>query len=292
MSPAPPLAPGLTGLGATERVLQRPQGGLRYLVVGSGPALVLCHGFLGSAENFETWLPALAARRRLLIPDLPGFGASAPLPGRHTAAQLAREVAAVADAEGAATYDLGGLCLGASVALALHRLDPPAARSLILHTPLLHPSVVRRRFHRQVAVFTAPGVFAAIARVARSRLVSDLYKRWVVEGSGPVDARSAQVNFDNQRRASPRAAREWLRDGLAHDFRGDLARFPHRVLLLVAADDRIVDVPALVRLTARRPQTEFRVIASAGHGWIPEFITAQVAALTAFLDADASGPGG
>ncbi|HUY60856.1 MAG TPA: alpha/beta fold hydrolase, partial [Candidatus Dormibacteraeota bacterium] len=188
--PAPPPAPG--GLGVEERVLQRPQGRLRYLVVGSGPALVLCHGFLGSAENFETWLPELAARRRLLIPDLPGFGASAPLPGPHTAPQLAREVAAVAAAEGAATYDLGGLCLGASVALALHRLDPPAARTLILHTPLLHPSVVRRRFHRQVAVFTAPGVFAGIARVARNRLVSDLYKRWVVEGSGPVDTRSAQ----------------------------------------------------------------------------------------------------
>ena len=129
-----------------ERFVSHGGGRVRYLVGGSGPALVLCHGFLGSAENFETWFDELARIRTLVIPDLPGCGASPALQGaRHTAARLAVAVdAACADA-GVERFDVGGLCLGASVATSLWRRRPGDVTRLVLHTPLVAPALVRRR---------------------------------------------------------------------------------------------------------------------------------------------------
>lgn len=256
---------------------------LRYLIGGSGDPLVLCHGFLGSAENFETWFAALAQRRTLMIPDLPGCGASPALSGVHSADALAEAIAPLLDELGIHRFDLGGLCLGASVALALARRRPPAVGRLILHTPLLAPEVVRRRFHLQVAVMTAPGVFPAVHWLSRRRVVSDLYKRLLVEGPD-VDRHAAEVNFVNQMRAHPRATREWLRDGLRrHDMEFVAAR-TEPTLMIAAAADRIADVHRLRRLAASCPQVQLAVVDDAGHGWTQQYVERQLAVLGAFLD--------
>ncbi len=283
MTSRPAATPGPPGRGLTEGQLERPQGPIRFLTGGTGLPLVLCHGFLGSAENFDAWLPALLARRTVVIPDLPGFGLSAPLPGRHTARALADEVAAVADALGHPRYDLAGLCLGVPVALELARHRPDRAGALILHTPLLHPQVVRRRFHLQVAAFTTPGVFAAITWLAHRRRASDWYKRHLVEGP-VVDPAAAQANFDNQLRASPRAARAWLRDGLRHDFRQLIASWPHPVLLVAAADDWIVDHPKMAAIAGRNPRAQAAILAAAGHAWTPASVAEQQRVIADFLD--------
>ena len=260
---------------------------VRYLTMGSGPPLLLCHGFLGSAENFETWYAALAPRRTLVIPDLPGFGSSEPLPSAHTAEAMADAVEPLIAELGMESFDLGGLCLGASPALVLAARHGARVGRLILHTPLLDPSLVRRRFHLQAGAMTAPGVFSGILWLSRRRVVSDLYKRLMVEG-GDVDAAAADMNFRNQTRADPRATREWLRDGLRRRDLDVLAARSAPTLVLAAADDRIVDVAALRRLAARWPQVQLAVIEEAGHGWNQEFVRRQLDVLCAFLDGAAA----
>lgn len=47
---------------------------------GSGPDLLLLHSLLAERSSFDRTLPALAARCRVTLPDLPGYGGSAPLP--------------------------------------------------------------------------------------------------------------------------------------------------------------------------------------------------------------------
>src|SRR5437870_9062625 len=49
---------------------------VRCLTAGTGRTLLLCHGFLSSAEEFGGRFEALASHRRLIIPDLPGNGGS------------------------------------------------------------------------------------------------------------------------------------------------------------------------------------------------------------------------
>jgi pimeloyl-ACP methyl ester carboxylesterase len=256
---------------------------LRVVTMGSGPPLVLCHGFLGSAENFETWYAALAQRRTLVIPDLPGFGSSDPLQREHTAEAMADAVEPLLRDLGIERFDVGGLCLGASPALVLARRHADRVDRLILHTPLLDPSLVRRRFHLQAGAMTTPGVFAGIVWLSRRRVVSDLYKRLMVEGSD-VDVAAADMNFRNQTRATPRAAREWLRDGLRRRDVPVLESLPVATLVLAAEDDRIADVAALRRLARRLPAVQLAVIEEAGHGWNQEFVRRQLDVLCAFLD--------
>lgn len=53
---------------------------IHYLRGGSGPPLILLHGFTLTGEQWEPFVPELAQRFTLIIPDLPGHGASDRLP--------------------------------------------------------------------------------------------------------------------------------------------------------------------------------------------------------------------
>lgn len=55
---------------------------LSYLIAGdaSRPAVVLLHGFPGSADYFRDVIPALSQAAYVIAPDLPGFGESDVLP--------------------------------------------------------------------------------------------------------------------------------------------------------------------------------------------------------------------
>jgi pimeloyl-ACP methyl ester carboxylesterase len=257
---------------------------VRYLDQGAGHPLLLCHGFLGSLENFHTWGPAFSNHRRVLIPDLPGCGETAAGDPPFTVASHAEFLKAFADRLRLGEHDVGGICLGATVALEYASRLPGRTARLVLHTPIYSPQTLRAAFKRQVAAFTAGPVFWGVDRLRRNRVVSDLYKRFLVEGPG-VDPYDAQVNFDNQRRADARAAREWLRDGITRDYRGFLTGWRKPALVVVAADDRTVDVNAIRNLRDLMPQAEIRVIESAGHGWTATLIAAQVEAISTFLRA-------
>src|SRR5438093_11227843 len=72
---------------------------MRYFVGGSGPPLVLVHGLGGAASNWTELAPLLAARHRLLVPDLPGHGGSSALPAVSGLEPYADRVALLAERE-------------------------------------------------------------------------------------------------------------------------------------------------------------------------------------------------
>jgi pimeloyl-ACP methyl ester carboxylesterase len=256
---------------------------LRYLTGGTGPALLLCHGFVGSAENFADWFDVLLERRTIIAPDLPGFGRSAPMAGGHTAPALARAALAAANHMGAEQFDVAGLCLGTPVALAVQRARPQATERVILHTPVVAPWLVRRSFRVQVGFMIAPIVYPGIVWLAHQRAVSDIYKRLMVEGKN-VDPVAAKVNFENQVLADPRAAREWVHDALQRDDLAQIRDSGRPTLILVAEHDRIVNVGRLESAIAGAPDIAFDVIRRAGHAWSPELSRRQRALIAAFLD--------
>jgi pimeloyl-ACP methyl ester carboxylesterase len=218
----------------------------------------------------------------VLIPDLPGFGetpAGSPpwdVPGQ---AQFLR---AFVDALGVSDHDLGGICLGATVAIEYAQRWPDRVTRLVLHTPIYSPRTLYPAFAFQVRLFTWGPLFFVIDRLRRNRTVSDLYKRFLVEGPG-VDPYDAQVNFDNQRRANGSASRQWLRDGIRRDYATFLKSWPRPALVVVAADDRVVRVDAIRDLGRSMARADVRVIQAAGHGWTPALIQAQVQAIAGFL---------
>ncbi|HEY8739036.1 MAG TPA: alpha/beta hydrolase [Candidatus Dormibacteraeota bacterium] len=254
----------------------------RYLEVGEGAPILLVHGWIGSAENFHKWIPALEGRRKMIIPDLPGFGETPALTGEHSIAAMAAFLEAFAAAVDLQMYDLGGLCLGATVALELAGRDPQRIRQLVLHTPIYSRRALSASFKLQTALATNRLIFGAASALSRNRLVSDLYKRSFVEGPN-VDPYDAHVNFVNQVRATPRAAREWLGDAMRQDYTQWLLEWEQPVLMVVAEDDSILDMRAMQRLTERMQTAEVVIVPEAGHGWTETLIKAQAAAISGFL---------
>jgi pimeloyl-ACP methyl ester carboxylesterase len=104
----------------------------RYWLGGEGPPLVLVHGLAGAAWNFTELAPFLAARRRVLIPDLPGHGGTAALPSPGGLGDLAAHVAVVAEHVGMAPAPVLGYSMGGVVALHLAAERPDAVTAVLL----------------------------------------------------------------------------------------------------------------------------------------------------------------
>ena len=110
---------------------------LSYIDLGPPDALppvVLLHAFPLHAEMWAPQLAYLAARRRVIAPDLSGFGRSAapPDPSSYSVHRWAGEVVGLLDALGIERAVVGGLSMGGYVALALLRHHPDRLAGLVL----------------------------------------------------------------------------------------------------------------------------------------------------------------
>ena len=106
---------------------------LSYRSVGSGPPLVLIHGWGANGHEWEEvgWLDTLAGRT-LLILDVRGHGASAKPHDSESYRMdaLAGDVFALLDAVGEPSADVFGYSMGGTIALWSAVLAPSRARSL------------------------------------------------------------------------------------------------------------------------------------------------------------------
>jgi pimeloyl-[acyl-carrier protein] methyl ester esterase len=100
-------------------------------VRGSGPALVLLHGWGLNVRVWDGLTAALCDRFRIIAVDLPGHGRSVWVPERSS---LAEQAAQIAETVGAITaeYSLLGWSLGGQMALQLVATADQAADRLVL----------------------------------------------------------------------------------------------------------------------------------------------------------------
>ena len=128
------LAPEVSGFVARDR-LETSGGMMAFIDVGSGPAVLLLHGFPFCSLQWRHLVPAVAARSRVIVPDLVGAGASSMQPGRPLgpAAQAlyVRELLAHLEVERLA---VGGHGSGGAVAQLL-ALDHPGVEAMVLLNP-------------------------------------------------------------------------------------------------------------------------------------------------------------
>ena len=96
---------------------------LFYRKMGSGPAVVLLHGFPESGTLWRLIWDDLSAEYTLIIPDFPGSGNSS-LDKETTIDEMAECVRSVLDAEGIAHAVIAGHSMGGYTAFAFARLYP------------------------------------------------------------------------------------------------------------------------------------------------------------------------
>src|SRR5262245_14054220 len=102
---------------------------LRVYEAGEGPSVALLHGLGGAASHWTAVAAALAETCRVLVPELPGHGASTALPAPvPTLDAYADRIGAVLDAPAV----LVGHSLGGVVALRLALRRPQLVRGVVL----------------------------------------------------------------------------------------------------------------------------------------------------------------
>lgn len=100
-------------------------------VSGDGAALVMLHGWGASSALFRPLFPLLP-RRRLIVPDLPGFGATQAPPVPWSARDYAEWTVALLDRLQVSAFDLVGHSNGGRIALVLAARHPERVGKLVV----------------------------------------------------------------------------------------------------------------------------------------------------------------
>jgi len=245
-----------------------PVDGVQFSVeqTGSGPPLMLLHGFTGSCDTWSTFVSSLGRHFQMIAVDLPGHGHSdtpADLQ-RFRMERAGRDLLALLDRLGMDRISLLGYSMGGRLALHVALAAPARIRALVLES-------------------ATPGIPDSADRAARRKADEDLAMVLECEGLEPfVDRWERQSLFASQTRL-PAAIRKQLRGqrlgnnpiGLAQSLRGagagvqeplweQLSAVYQPTLVITGADD------AKYRQIGREmaealPAASFVVIPNAGH---------------------------
>lgn len=242
--------------------------GLTYQIEerGSGPALLLLHGFTGSGKSWKTLLPGFTGNYRVITVDFPGHGeTAAPAdPTRYSIENTATDLAAILEKLGVAQAAVLGYSMGGRVALFFALRYPSKVSGLILESASPGLPTARERAERKAAD-------EALARFIEEKGLAAFVERW---GNLPLWASQAGL---------PETVRENLRHqrlnnrpvGLANSLRGlgtgvqpslwdELGGFGKPVLILTGELDPKFTLTGQL-IEAKFPDARRKVVAGAGH---------------------------
>jgi pimeloyl-ACP methyl ester carboxylesterase len=240
---------------------------IHYEVHGSGPALLLTHGYSSTSAMWQGQIAALSKHHKLVLWDMRGHGQSdyPEDPLAYSEALTVADMAALLDEVGAKRAIIGGLSLGGYMSLAFYRAHPDRVCALLI-------------------IDTGPGFKKDDARDAWNRRAHDTGDRFEREGLVVLQSASRERSSVSHRDAS----------GLAHAARGMLTQRDARVieslpdikvpsLVVVGADDTPF-LAASDYMAAKIPDAKKVVIPAAGHAVNIDQPQAFINAVLPFLD--------
>src|SRR5580704_2767933 len=240
---------------------------IHYEVHGSGPALLLTHGYSSTSEMWQGQIEALSKHHQLVLWDMRGHGRSdyPDDPAAYSEASTIADMAALLDEVGARTAIVGGLSLGGYMSLAFYRAHPARVAALLI-------------------IDTGPGFKKDDAREAWNRRAYDTGDRFELEGLEVLKSAGPERSGVSHRDATglARAARGMLtqRDGRVIELLPDI-KVPS--LVVVGADDTPF-LAASDYMAAKIRGAQKAVIPAAGHAVNIDQPQAFIDAVLPFLD--------
>ncbi|WP_340377544.1 alpha/beta hydrolase [Streptomyces sp. SS7] len=205
------------------------------------------------------WAPqieAFSAGRRVIAPDLRGYGASPVVPGVTPLSDHARDIASLLDGLEVTEFVLAGLSMGGQIALECCARFPDRVRGLVLADTFAAPETPAGRITRAE---TADRLLAEGMRG---------YADEVLEGMvAPYAAPAVKTHVHRMMTAtSPEGAAAALRGRAERpDYRPVLPRVTVPALVVVGADDTYTPVADAQALHAALPDSALTVVEGAAH---------------------------
>jgi len=219
-----------------------------YEVHGSGPVILLTHGYSATAQMWKGQIEPLTKKNTLVTWDMRGHGQS-DYPADQAAyseGATIGDMAAILDAVGARKAIIGGLSLGGYMSLAFYRAHPERTNALLI-------------------IDTGPGFKKDDARETWNNRARDTGARYDKEGLAVLKSGSAERAYAVHRSA----------DGLANAARGMLAQKNSAVIeslpnikvpsIVIVGSNDTPFLAASDYMAAKIPGCKKAVIPNAGH---------------------------
>jgi len=230
---------------------------MAYTDEGKGSPLLFVHGFPLNGDAWSRQLDAFKATNRVLTPDLPGFGASAPAAGPASMGRYAEDLFTLCQHLETGPVVLVGHSMGGYIALAFARAYPLFLRGLVLVSTRAgadQPGVATAR--RESAALVRNGGFEVVVKGLMPKMLSTTPSSeglaeavhdimWTSSLSGVAGALLAMADRPDQR---------------SHL---DELRMP--TLVMTGADDTLIPPSESAELARGIPRAELIVIPGAGH---------------------------
>lgn len=240
---------------------------------GAKPPLLLIHGFPLDAAIWRHQMLAFGDERRVLAPDLVGFGASS-AEGRPSIDQHADDLAALLDQLGIARAIVCGHSMGGYVALAFQRRHPQRTAGLVLACTRAEADDEAGRAGRRA---TADKVLAE----GLGPLAAAMLPKLLAEGASP-ELREELETILLRQPPSGAAAALLAMAGRADSVPG-LSAIDKPSLVITGAEDILIPPSASEFMAAAIPEARLCLVPGAGHLAMLEEPGAFNAALRAFL---------
>jgi pimeloyl-ACP methyl ester carboxylesterase len=274
-----------------ERWLDLPDGRIRYLKSGSGPALILIHGLMGYSFSWRFTIPALAPHATVYAIDNLGAGLSPANEGMDcTVRGSAERVLQFADALGIQDFDLLGTSHGGGVAIMVAAICAERKDSRLRRLVLVAPVNPWSAHGKRLAPFVGSPFGSMLFRntIERWRSLDYLWlRRMFGDGSRiPPDSLEGYrlpALKNHALRHALRIVRNWTADLAALEAALPKIR-DYPTLLIWGTRDRAVDFRSAEPL--RRNFRDARLLVFEGVGHLPyeeapeDFNRALVAFLT------------
>jgi pimeloyl-ACP methyl ester carboxylesterase len=249
----------------------------------AGVTVLLLHGLGGDHRGLRELADALDGVD-VVVPDLPGYGASPPLTVPHTLENYAAEIERLRLSLGLDRFVLAGHSLGASIALVYAARYGAALDGLCLFNPVSEATGftawLGKLYYRigswlpkpaaRIWLCSKPAVYLADAFVIVTE--DKARRRWILE-----------MDYENYRNASVRAMTEAFLSYFDTGFAALAASVEVPTLVVTGTRDGIAPVDAVTALQTRIPSAELVIEPGAGHLFPAEDPSRAAELLTAFL---------
>jgi pimeloyl-ACP methyl ester carboxylesterase len=242
--------------------------------LGHRVPLLFIHGFPLDHSIWEPQVEAFRSRRRVLAPDLVGFGASSGAV-RSSLDDHADDLAALLDVLGVRRVVAIGLSMGGYVALSLWRRHRQRVAAMVLACSRAGPDVEANRAARyQMAIAVENQGVPAIADALLPRLL------------GPSASAELRDKVQQMMYAQPAEGVIAALKAMAArpNSRNDLGSIEVPALVVTGEQDEVIPVASSVAMADAIPDSQLVVVPGVGHLVNFEDPAAFNAALRAFLD--------
>lgn len=230
---------------------------------GQGFPLLLIHGSGPGVTAWANWrgiIPQLAQTRRVIAPDMLGFGYSErPADSKYSQARWVEHAIGVLDALGIERADIVGNSFGGGLALALAIRHPQRVRRLVLM------GSVGVSFPLTAGLEAAWGYTPSLANM---RALLDLF----AHDRNLVNDELAELRYQASIRPGfqesfaamfPPPRQHGVEDLASSET--DIRALPHQALVIHGREDRIIPLAASLRLAELIPNSQLHVFGQCGH---------------------------